>query len=292
LNDDRRGSGESAGFVSSAILAGGKGDVASFKGVSCGLAAERSAVTTPRIDGARLLARLDAFAAIGGLANGGVDRPAFSRADRDARGLLADLALARGFSVSQDSIANLFIRRGEASGAPLLIGSHLDSQPTGGRYDGALGTLAAFEVLETLEDSGVATALPVEVVVWANEEGSRFLPGAMGSRAFAAESLPEGTADDSAGLTFQAEVAATRAALPGAAERPLGFPISGYLELHIEQGPILERDGLAIGAVDGIQGTSWLGVTMSGESSHAGTTPLDARRDAAACAPSRSDRSR
>ncbi len=239
-------------------------------------------MTTPAVDGARLLARLDAFAAIGGLANGGVDRAAFSPADRDARGLLAELAVARGFAVSQDSIANLFIRRGETSGAPLLIGSHLDSQPTGGRYDGALGTLAAFEVLETLEDRGVATALPVEVVVWANEEGSRFLPGAMGSRAFAARSLPEGTAEDAAGLTLGGEVAATRAALPGAADRGLGFPIAGYLELHIEQGPILERAGLAIGAVEGIQGTRWLSVTMSGESSHAGTTPLDARRDAVA----------
>ncbi len=239
-------------------------------------------MTLALVDAQRLLARLDAFAAIGGLENGGVDRPAFSKADRAARGHLAALAIARGFSIAQDPIANLFIRRGAVAGAPLLIGSHLDSQPTGGRFDGALGTLAAFEVLEALEDCGMATALPVELVVWANEEGSRFRPGAMGSRAFAVGALPDGDARDAAGILIGDAVAATRAALSGAAERPLGFPIAGYLELHIEQGPILERAGIPIGAVEGIQGTRWLAVTLTGETSHAGTTPLDARRDAVA----------
>ncbi|SHE83963.1 N-carbamoyl-L-amino-acid hydrolase [Kaistia soli DSM 19436] len=234
------------------------------------------------VDGARLLSRLDSFAAIGGLANGGVDRPAFSPADRQARSLIADLARARGFSVAQDSIANLFIRRGAEIGAPLLIGSHLDSQPTGGRFDGALGTLAAFEVLEALEDRSVRTETPVELVVWSNEEGSRFAPGAMGSRAFAAGVMPAGAERDSNGAELRVAIAETRAALAGAVERPLGFPIAGYLELHIEQGPILEKAGLPIGIVEGIQGTTWLAVTMTGESSHAGTTPRDSRRDAAA----------
>ncbi len=245
-------------------------------------ASGRCAVTAATVDGARLLARLDAFAAIGGLENGGVDRPAFSAGDQAARGQLAALATARGFSLAQDPIANLFIRRGNAAGAPLLIGSHLDSQPTGGRFDGALGTLAAFEVLEALEDHAITTALPVELVVWANEEGSRFLPGAMGSRAFASGTLPDGEGRDAAGVPLAEAVAATRAALAEAAERPLGFPIAGYLELHIEQGPILERAGVPIGAVEAIQGTRWLAVTLSGETSHAGTTPLDARRDAVA----------
>ncbi|MBZ9938371.1 hydantoinase/carbamoylase family amidase [Mesorhizobium sp. BR1-1-16] len=235
-----------------------------------------------RVDGARLLSRLDAFAAIGGLANGGVDRPAFSLADRQARRLIADLALARGFSVAQDSVANLFIRRGADMGPPLLIGSHLDSQPTGGRFDGALGTLTAFEVLEALEDAGVETETPVELVVWSNEEGSRFAPGAMGSQAFAAGVMPSGEKRGVDGAELLVAIAETRAALAGTADRPLGFPIAGYLELHIEQGPILERAGIPIGAVEGIQGTTWLAVTMTGESSHAGTTPLDARRDAAA----------
>ncbi|WP_421989310.1 hydantoinase/carbamoylase family amidase [Roseococcus sp.] len=265
-----------------AASVGGRGDGADVSRLSRRRRQGWCGVVTPRVDGARLLARLDAFAAIGGLPNGGVDRPAFSPSDQSARGLLAALATARGFHVAQDDVANLFIRRGADDGAPLLIGSHLDSQPSGGRFDGALGTLAAFEVLEALEDHGASTALSVELVAFANEEGSRFLPGAMGSRAFAARHLPDGATLDAAGIALDAAIAATRASLPEATQRPLGFPIAGYLELHIEQGPILERAGLPIGAVEAIQGTRWLGVTMRGETSHAGTTPLGARRDAVA----------
>ncbi|MGJ4857234.1 Zn-dependent hydrolase [Labrys sp. La1] len=240
-------------------------------------------MTSPAINAERLQQRLEAFARIGATPAGGVNRQALSPEDRAARRLLAELAQARGFGVFQDAMANLFIRRGgrDDSLPPLLIGSHLDSQPTGGRYDGALGTLSAFEALEALEDAGLQTPGPVEAVAWTNEEGSRFAPGVMGSMAFAGAADPAQwqflTGSD--GASFSGELAATLASLPEAALRPLGPPLSGYIELHIEQGPSLEKEGLAIGVVTGVQGTRWLKVTVTGEAGHAGTTPLPYRRD-------------
>ncbi len=237
----------------------------------------------PEINGERLLKRLDRFAGIGATAGGGVNRQALTELDRKARLLLAELAEARGFGVFQDPAANLFIRRpgrdGEAP--PLLIGSHLDSQPSGGRYDGALGTLSAFEVLESLEDSGVETQRPIEVVAWTNEEGCRFAPGCMGSSAFSAGEIPLAWTDLVAtdGARFGDELKATIASLPQAAIRDLGFPAYAYLELHIEQGPSLEKEDIPIGIVTGIQGTRWLEVTVSGQTAHAGTTALNYRRD-------------
>ncbi len=237
----------------------------------------------PEINGERLLERLDRFAGIGATAGGGVNRQALTQLDRKARLLLAELAEARGFGVFQDRAANLFIRRpGRDEGAPpLLIGSHLDSQPSGGRYDGALGTLSAFEVLESLEDSGVETQRPIEVVAWTNEEGSRFAPGCMGSSAFSAGEISLGWTDLVAtdGARFGDELKATIASLPQAAIRDLGFPAYAYLELHIEQGPSLEKEDIPIGIVTGIQGTRWLEVTVSGQTAHAGTTALNYRRD-------------
>ncbi|WP_370675443.1 Zn-dependent hydrolase [Pleomorphomonas sp. PLEO] len=242
----------------------------------------------PVIDGRRLLAHLDAFAAIGATPAGGVNRPALGPHDRAARALLAELGAARGFSVFQDAAANLFLRRAGADNdrPPMLIGSHLDSQPTGGRFDGALGTLAALEVLETLEDQKIVTAGPVELVAWTNEEGSRFSPGAFGSQVYAHGAFPAGWQDavDSNGARLTDELAATLTALPAAAERPFGGRFTGYLELHIEQGPLLERDGALIGVVEGIQGTRWLEVSIEGQVAHAGTTPLADRHDAMAVA--------
>ena len=195
----------------------------------------------PAIDGRRLLSRLDAFAAIGATPAGGVNRPALGHHDRTVRRLLAELGAARGFSIFQDAAANLFLRRAGADNdqPPMLIGSHLDSQPTGGRFDGALGTLAAFEVLETLEDQNIVTAGPVELVAWTNEEGSRFSPGAFGSQVYASGAFPVGWQDamDNSGARLPDELAATLAALHLAADRPLGGSFTGYLELHIEQGP-------------------------------------------------------
>jgi N-carbamoyl-L-amino-acid hydrolase len=235
------------------------------------------------VNGPRLLARLDSFAAIGASGGGGVNRQALSAPDRQARNAVADIALDRGFEVFQDDIANLFVRRNgrDPCAPPFLIGSHLDTQPTGGRFDGALGTLAALEVLETLEDADLETERAVEMVAWTNEEGSRFAPGSMGSQAFVQGVLPAPTlaAKATDGATLAAELSATLAALPQARIRRLGGPVSGYLELHIEQGPVLEREGLSLGVVDTVQGTRWLGVRVLGEAAHAGTTPLSARRD-------------
>ena len=238
---------------------------------------------TLSINGQRLIDRLDRFAQIGATAKGGVNRQALTGLDRQARQLLTELALQRGFKVFQDPIANLFIRR-EGSNpdlSPLLIGSHLDSQPTGGRFDGALGTLAAFEVLETLEDCGVETERPVEVVSFTNEEGCRFAPGCMGSMAFAAGSIPSAweTMCATDGALFADELSATLESLPVAAMRPLGTPVFAYLEVHIEQGPSLEKEGLPIGIVTGIQGTRWLEVIIEGQTAHAGTTALQYRHD-------------
>lgn len=236
-----------------------------------------------QINGDRLLRRIDDFARIGGTAAGGVNRQALTPEDRQARRMLAALALARGFRVFQDPMANLFIRREGrlADRPPFVIGSHLDSQPTGGRFDGALGTLTAFEVMESLEDAGTETDLPLEVVAWTNEEGSRFAPGTMGSMAFAAGAIPEAWSDlsGSDGALFTEELKATLDALSKVEMRSLGFPICGYLELHIEQGPSLERDNIPVGIVHGIQGTRWLEVTISGQAAHAGTTALEFRRD-------------
>ncbi|MER9327652.1 Zn-dependent hydrolase [Mesorhizobium sp. M0488] len=236
----------------------------------------------PEIDGERLLGRLDAFARIGATPAGGVNRQAFSAEDRGARRLLAELAKERGFAVFQDGIANLFIRRDgvDARLPPLLIGSHLDSQPTGGRFDGALGTLSAFEALEALEDAQAETRMPIEVVAWANEEGSRFAPGAMGSMAFAGTDVAAWKSIvGSDGACLGTEIEATIAALPEAGLRPLGMSISGYIELHIEQGPSLEQERLPIGVVTAVQGTRWLEVSIEGAAGHAGTTALAYRRD-------------
>ncbi len=221
---------------------------------------------TPAVRPERLIARVAAFAEIGATPAGGVNRPALSALDRAARRRLADLARARGFSVFQDEAANLFVRRSgrDETLPPLLIGSHLDSQPTGGRFDGALGTLAAFEVLEALEDAGAVTERAVEVVAFTNEEGSRFAPGCMGSLAFsgtvAAADFDAAIGADGARLGH--ERAATLAALDAEA-RPAGHPISAFVELHIEQGPVLERLGVPIGIVTAIQGTRWLEVTVT-----------------------------
>lgn len=235
------------------------------------------------INANRLNARLQAFAAIGGTPKGGVNRQALTEGDRRARRLLAELALARGFQVSQDPMANLFVwRKGrDETLPPLLIGSHLDSQPAGGRFDGALGTLSAFEVLESLEDAGTVTDRCVVVVAWTNEEGCRFSPGCMGSMAFSEGAIPslwqDKVATDGAG--FAKELSLTIQSLPEADILPLGFPVHAYLEVHIEQGPSLEAAGIPIGVVKGIQGTRWLDVTITGQTAHAGTTGLAWRRD-------------
>ncbi|MFT4002898.1 MAG: Zn-dependent hydrolase [Rhizobium sp.] len=237
----------------------------------------------PKVNAARLLKSIADFAAIGATPAGGVNRQALGIEDRAARRLLAERALARGFTVFQDEAANLFLRREglDPTLPPLLIGSHLDSQPTGGRFDGALGTLSAFEALEALADADVVTDRGIEVVAFTNEEGSRFSPGCMGSMAFSgAGKINDWLAAQGAdGALLAGELAATLAALPEAEICPTGHAISAFVELHIEQGPILERENVPIGVVTAVQGTKWLEVVFSGEAAHAGTTPLEFRKD-------------
>jgi N-carbamoyl-L-amino-acid hydrolase len=237
-----------------------------------------------RVSEARLWQRHMAMAAIGATAKGGVNRQALSAEDARARALLVSWAAARNLAVATDAIGNLFIRRAgqDASARPILTGSHMDTQPTGGRFDGIYGVLAGFEVLEALEDAGVATRRPVEVVAWTNEEGNRFQPGAMGSAVFA------GTYDlakmlavrDQKGMTLADALAETAQATPVPSRGQPGFAIDGYVEAHIEQGPVLEATGRTIGVVTLVQGQRRYAVEVLGEEAHSGTTPRAARKDA------------
>lgn len=232
---------------------------------------------------ARLWQRHLDMAKLGATAKGGVNRQALSAEDMAARRLLMSWAAARGFAVSTDAIGNLFVRRrgSEAGAAPVMTGSHMDSQPTGGRFDGIYGVLAGFEALEALEDAGIATRHPIEVVAWTNEEGSRFPVGAMGSAVFAGR-LPLEQAlavVDPAGTTVEAALTQTLAAAP-VPHRSLGGKVTAYVEAHIEQGPRLEAECKTIGVVTAIQGSRRYAVEVVGEEAHAGTTPLRARKDA------------
>ncbi len=237
---------------------------------------------------ARQWNRLMDMARIGAIPGGGVNRACLTDLDRQARRLLVSWGKAIGLAPSVDAIGNLFLRR-EGSGAgmaPILTGSHMDSQPNGGRFDGIWGVVAALEAVQALHDTGVTTRRPIEIVAWTNEEGGRFAPGCMGSMAYTGEA-PANAWDavtDTEGLTFGAELRkhlALEADIPrrglGVAEGQAPF---AYVETHIEQGPRLEAEGLDIGVVTGIQGSRWFTVEVNGKSDHAGTTPLKLRKDA------------
>jgi N-carbamoyl-L-amino-acid hydrolase len=237
------------------------------------------------VDGARQWQRLMDMAKLGAIAGDGVDRACLTPLDRDARRIVMRWAEEAGATCSVDAAGNLWLRREgtDPAAAPVLSGSHMDTQPQGGRFDGIYGVLAALEVLSALHDCGVTTRRSMEVVAWTNEEGSRFGPGCMGSMAWSGHSELETFSDstDAQGLRFGdalAELLASEADVP---RRALGGTTPhAYIEAHIEQGPLLEREGLAIGAVTGIQGSRWFVVTLTGDSAHAGTTPLRLRRDA------------
>ena len=236
------------------------------------------------VDEARLWSRQMAMAEIGATEKGGVNRAALSDEDRRARRLMVEWAGELGFEVATDGIANLYVRLPgrQADAAPVVTGSHLDSQPRGGKFDGAYGVIGGFEALEAIARAGVQTERPIDLVAWTNEEGGRFQPGAMGSAVFAGVLSLEDQLGlvDLQGVTLEDALAETLASTPGLAQRPFGHPFAAYVEAHIEQGPRLENAGTTIGAVTGIQGLYWYTVEVRGEEAHAGTTPLKARKDA------------
>lgn len=238
----------------------------------------------PKIDADRLWQRHVDMAALGATPAGGVHRLALGEEDIEAHRLLAGWAEKRGFSIHLDRIGNMFILRdgSDASLPPVASGSHTDTQPMAGRFDGISGVLAAFEALETIDEAGIETRHPIEVIAWNNEEGSRFIPACMGSAVYAgAEPLEDMRArEDGDGISMGACVDALKAALPEAGRRDLGAPLASFIEAHIEQGVELETNGNVIGAVTGMQGYRRFTVTVTGESAHSGTTPRARRRDA------------
>jgi beta-ureidopropionase / N-carbamoyl-L-amino-acid hydrolase len=233
-----------------------------------------------RVNGARLASRLERLAEAGARPDGGVSRLALTEADKQGRDLVVGWMRELGLDVTIDAIGNVVaLSRGREDGAPVMMGSHIDTVLTGGRYDGALGVLAGLEVIETLAEAGVLTRRPLAVAFFTNEEGARFQPDMFGSLVFAGR-LPLEKALAAVGV--DGAVAGEELARIGyAGEAPVGRPnIHAYVELHVEQGPTLEAEGYAIGAVEGVQGISWTELTLTGQSNHAGTTPIGMRRDA------------
>ncbi len=234
-----------------------------------------------QVNADRLWQSLMEMAKIGATADGGVCRVALTELDMQGRNLFLDWCRELGLSISIDGVGNLFARREGSDGtlAPVMIGSHLDSQPSGGRFDGVYGVLAGLEVLRTLEEFDITTPAAIEVCAWTNEEGSRYPPAMTGSGAFAgvfavdeildkrdANNIRFGDALDAIGHCGKAPVG--------------GRSVGTYLEAHIEQGPILEAEGKTIGVVTGGQAMRWYDVEVSGQEAHAGSTPMSTRRDA------------
>ncbi len=236
-----------------------------------------------RIDGERLWSRLMEMARHGATAKGGVCRLTGSDEDKAGRDLFVAWCEAAGCSVTVDKIGNIFARRPGRPGrddsiGAVLAGSHLDSQPTGGRFDGIYGVLAALEVVETLNDHAVETGAPVEIAAWTNEEGARFAPAMLGSGVFAGVFDLDWTLaiQDKEGKALGAELA--RIGYAGEAA-PGDRRIKAAFEVHIEQGPILERERKTIGVVQGVQGMRWYDLVIEGQEAHAGPTPMEGRRD-------------
>jgi len=241
--------------------------------------------TNQRIDGKRLWDSLMQMAEIGATLRGGVRRLTLTEVDKRGRDRFRALCEAAGLKVRVDAIGNMFARReGHDPGRlPVLVGSHLDSQPSGGKFDGALGVLGGLEVMRSLNDLGIVTEAPVELVNWTDEEGSRFGHSLMGSGVWAGVF----------GLEHAYALADTEGNTVGQALDGIGyrgeapaqaFPADAYFELHIEQGPILEQEERLIGVVTGAQAQVWYDGVTVGRESHAGTTPPSARKDALLCA--------
>jgi len=232
------------------------------------------------VDGDRLWERLMEMAQIGGTSQGGVCRVALTNEDRDGRNLFVRWCADIGCTVEVDQMGNIFARRpGENNDAPaIMIGSHLDSQPTGGKFDGVLGVLAGFEVLETLNDHAISTSVPIELVSWTNEEGARFSPAMIASGVFSGNFTLDYaySRTDKQGRTLGGEL--DRIGYKGALK--VGDrPYRATFELHIEQGPILEAEQKSVGIVTGVQGIRWYDLTLTGQETHAGPSPMRYRRD-------------
>ena len=236
----------------------------------------------------RLWQRHMEMAKIGETPKGGVNRQALTPEDVRARALLADWAAELGFECTMDEIGNMFVRRQgtERDATPVMTGSHIDTQPSGGRFDGIYGVLAGLETLQAVQDAGLATRRPLEAVVWTNEEGSRFMPGCMGSSVFAEPGLLEQMlcSEDMDGVTVTKALTELGVAMPAVRARPLGGEVAAFIEAHIEQGPELEATNNTIGVVTGIQGTRRFLIEVHGEDAHAGTTPRKRRKDALSAA--------
>ncbi len=234
-----------------------------------------------RIDGPRLWSALMELAAIGATPKGGVCRLALSELDKQGRDLVTRWAREAGMTVTIDQIGNGFMRRAGRNNSlpPIMTGSHIDTQPTGGKFDGNYGVLAGLEVVRTLNDHGIETEAPIEVAFWTNEEGSRFVPVMMGSGVFAKAFTLEHAyaATDTEGKSVKDEL--ERIGYLGA-EEPGAHPIGAYFETHIEQGPVLEDHGKTIGVVTGVLGVRWYDCVVTGMEAHAGPTPMALRKDA------------
>ena len=233
-----------------------------------------------RIDLDRLLARLEALAEVGAIAGGGVSRLALTDADKAGRDLVVSWMEGLGLAVTIDRIGNILATRaGTEDGPPVMTGSHIDTVAAGGRYDGNLGVLAGLEVMTVLNEAGIETRWPLAVGVFTNEEGARFQPDMMGSGvhqgALDLDEMLAATGID--GTTLGENL--RRIGYAGAADCG-AVRARAFVELHIEQGPVLEEQGVTIGAVEGVQGISWSELTLTGVANHAGTTPLRLRHDA------------
>lgn len=237
--------------------------------------------TNLKIDGERLWRSLMDMAQIGATPQGGVCRLALTDEDRRGRDLFIEWCKAAGCTIRIDQMGNIFARRAglDDSLPPIMTGSHLDTVPTGGKFDGVLGVLAGLEVMRSLNDLNYVTRAPLELAVWTNEEGSRFSPAMVSSGVFAGSiSMDVAKArTDKEGLTLGEEL--QRIGYEGE-DQVGGRPVSAFFELHIEQGPVLENENKTIGIVTGTQAMRWYEIGLIGQDAHAGTTPMEARKDA------------
>lgn len=243
-----------------------------------------SAAVAARVDAARLWERHQQLARHGALPNGGVNRQALSPEEFAAWRELISWGREQGMAAYTDAAGNLFLRLEGTSAdlAPVLTGSHIDSQPTGGKFDGVYGVLAGLEAVRAIVASAGVPPRPIEIVAWMNEEGSRFAPGMMGSSAFTGAAPLERYLEicDAAGHSVASGLADLHAVFADLPQRALQRPLAAYVEAHIEQGPVLEREGCTIGVVTGIQGKRTFRVSVGGEESHAGTSTRRERKDA------------